>query len=196
MTRENPVLKSARVNLYGNDDPRRVRIFKAAQISTLPCIEKSRHSVGDDDFNLREEYSVEDTPKGKKASKTQRVAVSVVSPSSVVLPKQSKLSLAQVSTKEATLTLNSLPQIPSHKGGQNTSPKGTHSSKRKGVLGYADELFDMRMNAMDLKQKHRKEVETAKFEFQKGQVTSGKPSSDYTVSAEMIGALKDYLDRT
>ena len=88
MTRENPVLKSPRVNLYGNDDPRRVRLFKAAQISTLPCIEKSRHSVGDDDFNLREEYSMEETPKGKKVSKTQRVAaISVASPSSVVIPK-------------------------------------------------------------------------------------------------------------
>ena len=66
MTRENPVLKSPRVNLHGNDDPRRVRIFKAAQISTLPCIEKSRHSVGDEDFNLREEYQVQETPKKQK----------------------------------------------------------------------------------------------------------------------------------
>lgn len=39
-------------------------------------------------------------------------------------------------------------------------------------------------------------METAKFEFQKGRVTGAKPPNEVTVSQEMIGALKEYLDRT
>ena len=39
-------------------------------------------------------------------------------------------------------------------------------------------------------------METAKFEFQKGRVTGAIPPNEVTVSQEMIGALKDYLDRT
>jgi hypothetical protein len=69
MTSENPVIKSPRKNLKGNDMPSKVRIFKAAQISTLPCIEKSRHSVGDEDFNLRQEY-ISPSPKKIKSQRT------------------------------------------------------------------------------------------------------------------------------
>jgi len=175
MTQDNPLTTERHRQLREPvNDPRRVRVFKAAQISTMPCIEKSRGFIGDEEFNLREEYSViKDTP-GKKRYQID-----------------SKLTLAQNSTREASLAESSLPAIQSISGGTLTT---RHS--RKGVLGYADELFEMRMNAKELKEKHRKEVETAKFEFQKGRVTAGRAQNDFTVSTEMIGALKEYLDRT
>jgi hypothetical protein len=148
MTHDNPLTSERHRQLREPvNDPRRVRVFKAAQISTMPCIEKSRGFIGDEEFNLREEYSViKDTPGKKKQ-----------------LIKDSKVTLTQASTKEATLTESSLPAI------LTSSPKlsGPLSTRhsRKGVLGYADELFEMRINAKELKEKHRKEVETAKLEF-------------------------------
>ena len=68
MTMENPLsTERHRQVMEPVNDPRRVRVFKAAQISTMPCIEKSRGFIGDDEFNLREEYSlVKDTAPGKK----------------------------------------------------------------------------------------------------------------------------------
>ena len=75
MTQDNPLLQPQVVNRKGPvNDPKKVRVFKAAQISTMPCIEKSRHAIGDEEFNLREEYSIESSgvsPAGKKL-KTQR----------------------------------------------------------------------------------------------------------------------------
>ncbi len=69
------------------------------------------------------------------------------------------------------------------------------NSARKGVLGYADELFEKRINQDEIKMKKRAMVESVKFEFQKPHVTAAKQNDDFTVSEDMLGELKNYLKK-
>lgn len=137
----NPVLISPKTDIPGNDHPTKVRAFKAVQISTLPSIPGAALASTGSLSPARHEQSTSKGLISKKpfhrklakeagTSKTSRAA-------GLLLNEQSAFSLPPSKLSKDLNTANS-----------NQEMKLPSPSKRgctKGVMGYADELFEMRL---------------------------------------------------
>ena len=78
------------------------------------------------------------------------------------------------------------------------SPSLPLKQKRRvtlGVRGYADELFQMRINQNEIKSYKRNMVDTGKFEFQKQHVTAPRVEGDYSVREELLNELSKEMQK-
>lgn len=152
MTADNPVLTSPRAARKGNDQPTRVRAFKAV---ALPSIR-----------NLAEQGSFASVGRRKPIFASDR---SVVKLASLATSPTSAQSLLDQSSK--ALLSTALGQSASKaQTSQNSLPKLPFAQKRRvtlGAMGYADELFEMRLKQHEIKQYRRNMVDPHKFTFQR-----------------------------
>jgi hypothetical protein len=162
MTESNPVLTSPRAGLKGNDDPNRVRAFKAAQVSTtLPSIHNpysSQHNNHHSHRQSKPKPKLQSSPTGpgvldKPAGLSRRSsALSPLAFEGGKRPLRQNMSQAPAQEQPSTTTLLKLPSAQKRK-------------VTKGVMGYAEELFEMRRKQQEIKQYRRNMVETTKFTF-------------------------------
>ena len=69
----------------------------------------------------------------------------------------------------------------------------THQRRvTQGVMGYAEELFEMRRNQQEIKKYRRNMVDSHKFTFQKDHVTIPRQSDDYSVNEDLLGQVATY----
>jgi len=179
MTADNPVLTSPRGGGQGNDQPTRVRAFKAVHLPMLPsahtlAAQKSLASVGGGrSLKKRTQATYESDKSTLKLVKIERPPfvshqtspMRRINENSVQTLRFDPSSAALLSTamgKSASKAQTSLSSLP--------FPAFKQCKAAHGARGYADELFEMRLKQPEIKQYRRNMIDPQKFTFQRRQM--------------------------